>query len=173
MNLGDPAGAEFDQIEAGVDHLGASNVIDGERVAVMGASYGGYLTAWAVARGGRFRGGIVIAGISNLQSCWGTANNTPFFEFLCDGTPLEQPERYASRSPVTIVSKASLPALILHGEVDQCVPLGQARELYTSLTSANVAVELVAYPGEGHQVQSIDFKRDQRRRILEFLRDVM
>jgi dipeptidyl aminopeptidase/acylaminoacyl peptidase len=173
MNLGDPAGVEFDQIVAGLDHLGASNVIDVERVAVMGASYGGYLTAWAVARGGRFRGGIVIAGISNLQSCWGTANNTPFFEFLCGGTPLEQPERYASRSPVTMVSKASLPALILHGELDQCVPLGQARELYTSLTSANVAVELVAYPGEGHQVQSIDFKRDQRQRILEFLRDVM
>jgi dipeptidyl aminopeptidase/acylaminoacyl peptidase len=173
MNLGDPAGAEFDQIVAGVDHLGEANVIDVERVAAMGASYGGYLTAWAVARGERFRGGIVIAGISNLQSCWGTANNTPFYEFLCDGAPHEQPERYASRSPVTMVSKASLPALILHGELDQCVPLGQARELYTSLTSANVAVELVAYPGEGHQVQSIDFKRDQRQRILEFLRNVM
>jgi dipeptidyl aminopeptidase/acylaminoacyl peptidase len=173
MNLSDPAGVEFDQIVAGVDHLDAANVIDVERVAVMGASYGGYLTAWAVARGGRFRGGIVIAGISNLQSCWGTANNAPFYEFLCDGTPLEQPERYDARSPVNKVSKASLPALILHGELDQCVPIGQARELYTSLTSANVAAELVAYPGEGHQVQSIDFRRDQRRRTLEFLHDVM
>ena len=173
MNLNDPAGVEFDQIVAGVDHLAASNLIDAGRIAVMGASYGGYLTAWAVARGERFRGGIVIAGISNLLSCWGTANNAPFFEFLCGGTPHMQPDRYAERSPVTVVSSASLPALILHGEQDQCVPIGQARELFTTLTSANVAAELVAYPGEGHQVQLIDFKRDQRRRILHFLRDIM
>ena len=173
MNLADPAGVEFEQILAGVDHLAASNVIDVERAAVMGASYGGYLTAWAVARGERFRGGIVIAGISNLQSCWGTANNAPFYEFLCDGTPQEQPERYASRSPVTIVSNGSLPALILHGEQDQCVPVSQARELFTTLTSAKVAAELVVYPGEGHQVQSIEYKRDQRQRILQFLRGIL
>ena len=173
MNLRDPAGVEFEQILAGVDHLGAAHVIDVARTAVMGASYGGYLTAWAVASGDRFRGGIVIAGISNLQSCWGTANNAPFYEFLCGGTPQEQPELYASRSPVTIVSNRSLPTLILHGELDQCVPVSQARELFTTLTTAKVAAELVVYPGEGHQVQRIEYRRDQRQRILQFLRGVL
>jgi dipeptidyl aminopeptidase/acylaminoacyl peptidase len=173
MNLGDSAGVEFEQILAGVHHLGASDVIDVERTAVMGASYGGYLAAWAVARGVGFRGGIVIAGISNLQSCWGTANNPPFYEFSCGGTPSEQPGLYASRSPVNVVSDGSLPALILHGEQDQCVPVSQARELFATLTSAKVAAELVIYPGEGHQVQRFEYVRDQRRRVLHFLRDIM
>lgn len=173
LNLGDPAGVEFAQIIAGVRHLGALDLIDVERVAVMGASYGGYLTAWAVSDGDLFRGGIVIAGISNLQSCWGTANNPPFYEFLLEGTPREKLELYATRSPVNIVSDRSLPALILHGEQDQCVPVSQARELFTILTSAKVAVELVVYPGEGHQVQRLDYLRDQRRRVLEFLGDIM
>lgn len=55
-----------------------------------GASYGGYLTAWAVATGELFRGGIVITGISKLHSCRGTANNGPFYEFLCLGAPRDQ-----------------------------------------------------------------------------------
>ena len=173
MNLGDPAGVEFEQILAGVHHLAAEDAIDVERSAVMGASYGGYLTAWAVARGEGFRGGIVIAGISNLQSCWGTANNPPFYEFLCGGAPQQRFDLFAARSPVNIVSSGSLPALILHGELDQCVSVGQARELFASLTSLDVRAELVVYPGEGHQVHRIDYVRDQRRRIIEFLRDII
>ncbi len=173
MNLGDPAGVEFDQILAGVHHLGAGNEIAVERCAVLGASYGGYLAAWAVAHGEVFRGGIVIAGISNLQSCWATANNAPFYEFLCAGTPNQHSDLYVARSPVNFVSPHSLPALILHGELDQCVSVGQARELFATLTSVNVHAELVVYPGEGHQVHRIEYVRDQRRRILEFLRDLM
>jgi dipeptidyl aminopeptidase/acylaminoacyl peptidase len=172
-NLGDPLGTEFDQVIAGVQHLVASGLVDAQRTAVMGASYGGYMTASAVARGGTFRGGVVIAGISNLQSCWATANNAPFYELLCGGTPRECFDLYVSRSPVNFVSSSSLPALILHGELDQCVPVSQARELFANLTSVNVPAELVIYPGEGHQVRRIDYIRDQRRRIVEFLRDIM
>jgi dipeptidyl aminopeptidase/acylaminoacyl peptidase len=173
MNLGDPAGVEFEQILAGVHHLAAADAIDVERCAVIGASYGGYLAAWAVARGEGFRGGIVIAGISNLQSCWGTANNAPFYEFLCGGTPQQRFDLFVARSPVNFVSPGSLPALILHGELDQCVSVSQARELFATLTSVNVRAELVVYAGEGHQVHRIDYVRDQRRRIIGFLRDIM
>jgi dipeptidyl aminopeptidase/acylaminoacyl peptidase len=171
-NLGDPAGVEFEQILAGVRHLGDAGLVDLDRVAVMGASYGGYLTAWAVARGEVFRGGIVIAGISNLHSCWGTANNPPFYEFLCLGAPSAQRERYADRSPVNVVSKNSLPTLILHGELDQCVSVSQARELFFTLTHAGIPAELVVYPGEGHQTKQIDHIVDQRRRVMAFLAEL-
>ncbi len=172
-NLGDPVGVEFDQIIAGVQHLISSGLADAHRVAAMGASYGGYMTAWAVARGDTFSCGIVIAGISNLQSCWATANNAPFYEFLCGGTPRDYFNLYVERSPVNVVSSHSLPTLILHGELDQCVPVSQARELFANLKSVDVPVELVGYPGEGHQVHRIDYIRDQRRRIVAFLRENM
>jgi dipeptidyl aminopeptidase/acylaminoacyl peptidase len=171
-NLGDPAGAEFEQIIAGVRHLVNAGTADPDRLAAMGASYGGYLTAWAVARGETFRGGIVIAGIANLTSCWGTANNAPFYEFLCLDAPNAARTLYLERSPVTVISERSLPALILHGELDQCVPVGQARELFTALSHAGVAADLVVYPGEGHQTQRIEHIRDQRERILGFLHDL-
>ena len=172
-NLGDPLGVEFDQVVAGVEHLVTLGLADAQRVAAMGASYGGYMTAWAVARGDTFCCGVVIAGISNLQSCWGTANNASFYEFLCGGAPHECLALYNARSPVNFVSPSSSPTLILHGELDQCVPVGQARELFSTLKAVDVPVELVVYPGEGHQVHRIGYIRDQRRRIVEFLRENM
>jgi dipeptidyl aminopeptidase/acylaminoacyl peptidase len=172
MNLGDPGGVEFDQILAGVRHLASVGLVDLDRVAAMGASYGGYLTAWAIARGVLFRGGVAIASFCNLQSCWGTANNAPFYEFLCLGSPSEQQDLYTERSPVNVVSKKSLPTLILHGELDQCVSVSQARELFTALSNVGVAAELVVYPGEGHQTKRIEHVRDQRRRIATFLAQI-
>lgn len=172
QNLGDPAGSEIRQIVSGVAFLAASNRADASRVAAMGASYGGYLTAWAAALGTQLNGGVVIAGMSDLQSCWATANNAPFYEFLCLGTPGEQHALYADRSPVNRVSAGSAPVLILHGELDQCVPVTQARELFATMTAAGVDAELVVYPGEGHQVQQLGYRRDQRERIGRFLADV-
>ncbi len=172
-NLQDPLGTEFDQVIAGVHYLVSEGIADARRTAAMGASYGGYMTAAAVARGGTFRGGVVIAGISNLQSCWATANNSPFYDFLCGGAPRERFDLYVERSPVNFVTSDSLPTLILHGELDQCVPVSQARELFATLTSLEVPAELVIYPGEGHQVHRFEYLLDQRARILKFLRDIL
>jgi dipeptidyl aminopeptidase/acylaminoacyl peptidase len=168
-NLADPAGAEFDDIVAGVARCVADGRADPGRVAAIGASYGGYLTAWAIAGGGAFRCGIVIAGISDLVSCRGTANNAPFYDYLLDGRPAEHPALYLDRSPVTRLSAGSRPALILHGEQDRCVPLGQAQELYAGLREFGVPAEFVTYPREGHQAREPAHVADQRERVLGFL----
>ena len=168
-NLADPAGAEFDDILAGVTRCVADGRADPGRVAAIGASYGGYLTAWAIAGGGAFRCGVVIAGISDLVSCRGTANNAPFYDYLLAGRPAEHPARYLERSPVTRLSAASRPALILHGQQDRCVPLGQAQELYAGLREFGVPAEFVSYPREGHQAREPAHVADQRERVLRFL----
>jgi dipeptidyl aminopeptidase/acylaminoacyl peptidase len=168
-NLGDPAGAEFDDLLAGIAHCVESGLVDPGRVASMGASYGGYLTAWAVATGGPFACGVVIAGISDLVSCWGTANNSPFYDYLLAAPPAAAPARYLERSPVTRIDARSRPALILHGAIDQCVPVGQAEELYHGLREVGVEAELVVYPREGHQVAEADHVADQHHRVLEWL----
>jgi dipeptidyl aminopeptidase/acylaminoacyl peptidase len=167
-NLSDPAGAEFDDILTGVARCVADGRADPGRVAAIGASYGGYLTAWAIAGGAVFRCGVVIAGISDLVSCRGTANNGPFYDYLLAGRPAELPARYLERSPVTRLSAASRPALILHGEQDRCVPLGQAQELYAGLREFGVPVEFVSYPREGHQAREPVHVADQQERVLRF-----
>src|SRR5215471_354327 len=89
-NLTDPAGAEFGDILAGVAHCAAEGIVDPDRVVAIGASYGGYLTAWAIATEVAFRCGVVIVGISDLVSCWGIVNNAPFYDYLFGGRPGEQ-----------------------------------------------------------------------------------
>jgi dipeptidyl aminopeptidase/acylaminoacyl peptidase len=168
-NLTDPAGAEFDDILAGVAHCIAQGIADPDRVAAIGASYGGYLTAWAIATGTVFRCGVVIAGISDLVSCWGTANNAPFYDYLLGGRPGEQRARYLERSPVIRLSPASRPALILHGQQDRCVPTGQAEELYAGLREFGIEAELVIYPREGHQAREPAHVEDQQERTLLWL----
>jgi dipeptidyl aminopeptidase/acylaminoacyl peptidase len=168
-NLGDPAGTEFADIQAGVAHCAAAGLADPGRVAAIGASYGGYLTAWAIALGGQFRCGVVIAGISDLVSVRGTANNAPFYDYLLQGRPADQPARYLDRSPVTRISAASSPALILHGREDRCVPVSQAEELYAGLLEFGVPAEFVCYAREGHQATEPAHVADQRERIVGWL----
>jgi dienelactone hydrolase len=168
-NLGDPAGAEFADIEAGVAHCAAAGLADPGRVAAIGASYGGYLTAWAIALGGQFRCGVVIAGISDLVSVRGTANNAPFYDYLLQGRPADQPALYTGRSPVTRLSAASSPALILHGREDRCVPVSQAEELYAGLREFGIPAEFACYPREGHQATEPAHVADQRERIVRWL----
>jgi len=167
-NLGDPVGAEFDDILAGIARCVDDGIADPGRVAAIGASYGGYLTAWAIAGGAVFRCGVVIAGMSDLVSCWGTANNPPFYDYLLQGSPAERPALYLERSPVTRLGATSVPALILHGRLDRCVPAGQAEELHAGLRRLGVPVEFVTYPREGHSVREPAHVADQRQRVLSW-----
>jgi dipeptidyl aminopeptidase/acylaminoacyl peptidase len=168
LNLADPAGAEMSDIVAGVRHCAAAGLVDEGPAGAIGASYGGYLTAWAVSRPDVFACGVVIAGVTNLLSCRGTANNNAFYDFLLQGSPRDAGPAYLERSPVVAVDRRTSPTLILHGEQDQCVPVGQAHELHYALRAAGVQTEMVVYPREGHQTVEPDHLTDQRRRVVEW-----
>jgi dipeptidyl aminopeptidase/acylaminoacyl peptidase len=107
--------------------------------------------------------------MSDLVSVRGTANNAPFYDYLLQGRPADQPARYLDRSPVTRLSAGSSPALILHGREDRCVPVSQAEELYAGLREFGIPAEFVSYPREGHQATEPAHVADQRERILRWL----
>ena len=153
-NLGDPGGAEFQDILHGVDWCVDQGIADIERVGITGVSYGGYMTAWAVATSDRFRAAVMISGISNLLSCHYTCNHA-FCEFIVGGahTEPEAQRLLVERSPLIHVATASTPTLILHGAEDRCTPLGQAEEFYRALADQGVETEIVTYPREGHGFQ--------------------
>lgn len=168
LNLSDPAGAEMSDIVAGVRHCAGTGLVAPGRAGAIGASYGGYLTAWAVSRPDVFACGVVIAGVTNLLSCRGTANNNAFYDFLLQGTPHTAGVDYLKRSPIVAIDAHAAPTLILHGEQDQCVPVGQAHELHYTLRAAGVPTEMVVYPREGHQTVEPEHLADQRRRVVEW-----
>lgn len=168
LNHGDPAGAELEDVIAGVQHCTEQGLADPARVGAIGASYGGYMTAWSVSRPDVFAAGVVIAGVTDLLSCRGTANNSTFYDFLLAGSPQTAGALYLERSPVVAVSEDTAPTLMLHGEQDRCVPVGQAHELHFALHAAGVPNKLVIYPREGHQTMEPAHVEDQHQRAVDW-----
>jgi dipeptidyl aminopeptidase/acylaminoacyl peptidase len=176
MNVGDPAGAEFEDILRGVDHIVESGLAIADRVGVTGASYGGYLTGWAVCVSDRFAAGVMVSGIVDMLSCHLTCNHA-FSEFIFGGDHRDPRylEAFMDRSPITYVRNGKTPTLILHGALDSCTPLGQAEELYQGLALNGTPTELVVYPREGHGFREREHAADAERRTVEwfdrYLRD--
>ena len=105
LNVGDPGGAEFEDILRGLDWCVQAGIADPARIGVTGVSYGGYLTAWAAATSDRFRAAVMVSGISDLLSYQYTANNG--FSAAIVGAPLHDQEArrlYIERSPLMHVS---------------------------------------------------------------------
>ncbi|HEY3766105.1 MAG TPA: S9 family peptidase [Gaiellales bacterium] len=149
-NLGDMGGGDLRDILAGVDALVAEGVVDDDRVAIAGTSYGGFMSAWAIGQTGRFRASVPMAAVTNWLSFHNTTNIGRFDELFLDADPYDRDGDYFTRSPVVYASRIATPTLVMHGELDLCVPLAQGRELYQALAAAGAETELVVYPREGH-----------------------
>ena len=168
-NLGDMGGGDFQDIMTGVDHLVASGVADPARLAICGWSYGGFMTAWAVTQTDRFRAAVMGAGITNWLSFHGNAEIHSWDVLFWRESPFLPEGRYARFSPISHVTRAKTPTLIVHGANDCCVPVGQSQEFYRALSDQSVPTELVLYPREGHAIQEKNHQRDLLVRGLGWL----
>ncbi|HEV7129012.1 MAG TPA: S9 family peptidase, partial [Ktedonobacterales bacterium] len=72
--LGDMGGKDLDDVLLGVDHLVASGRVDGTRLGIMGWSYGGFATEWAVTQTTRFKAAVAGAGICDFHSFHAQSN---------------------------------------------------------------------------------------------------
>jgi dipeptidyl aminopeptidase/acylaminoacyl peptidase len=168
----DAAGAEFDDLVDGVDHLIAAGLVDPDRVGVSGGSYGGYATAWLATRySERFAAGVMFVGISNVISKTFTTD-IPEEEYLVHA--LERPwddwQGYLERSPIYWSGESETPLLILHGEADPRVSVTQSEEMYRALKiHGNTPVRLVLYPGEGHGNRRAASRYDVMLRLLRWM----
>jgi dipeptidyl aminopeptidase/acylaminoacyl peptidase len=149
-NLGDMGGGDLADILAGVEALVAAGTVDTDRVGVMGGSYGGFMAAWAITQTDRFAASIPMAAVTDWLSFHNTTNIGRFDELFLNGDPYDPQSDYLPRSPIMHVRRVRTPTLVMHGELDLCVPVSQAHELYRALADAGVTTELVVYPREGH-----------------------
>jgi dipeptidyl aminopeptidase/acylaminoacyl peptidase len=167
-NLGDMGGEDLQDILSGVDSLVEAGTADGDRVGIIGGSYGGFMSAWATTQTDRFRASIPQACVSNWLSFHNTTNIGQFDVLFLDSDPYAPDGEYPRRSPVYHASKCKTPTLVMHGEVDLCTPLGQAQELYQALVEAGCETELVVYPREGHGWLEHDHQVDAWNRIRDW-----
>jgi dipeptidyl aminopeptidase/acylaminoacyl peptidase len=126
-----------------------------DRVAVMGGSYGGYMTAAALAFHPEvFDVGINIFGVTNwtrtLQSipAWWTAERTALFDEM--GDPATDAERHRAISPLFHARNIRRPMLVVQGANDPRVLKIESDELVAAVRANNVPVQYVLFPDEGH-----------------------
>lgn len=173
---GDLAGAEFDDIVEGVDHLIELGIADGDKVGVTGGSYGGYATAWMSTRySDRFAAGVMFVGISNNLSKWGTSDiPEELFHVHARKRVWDDYQGYLERSPVYHVDNAKTPLLIMHGKNDTRVDPGQSYELYRHIkTRTDTPVRLVLYPGEGHGNRRATAQFDYNLRAMRWFNEYL
>ncbi len=150
-NIPDWGGGDYRDIMTGVDALIGRGIADEDKLAVMGWSYGGYMTAWIVSQTGRFKAAMMGAGLSNNRSMYGTTDISGYLGSFFGGYPNEETSPlFRERSGLTYADDITTPLLILHGENDKRVPLAQALEYYRALKVRDKPVRLVVYPRAGH-----------------------
>jgi dipeptidyl aminopeptidase/acylaminoacyl peptidase len=172
LSQGDPAGKEFDDLIDAIDHLVAIGLVDKDKVAVTGGSYGGFATAWLSTRySDRIAAGVMFVGISDKVSKVGTTD-IPDEEFYVHALqrPWDDWNKMLEHSPIYYAGQCKTPLLILHGKDDPRVNPGQSREMYRHLKLRSAApVRLVLYPGEGHGNRKAAARLDYNLRMQQWI----
>ena len=169
-NVNDWGGGDYRDIMTGVDALVARGIADPDRLAHIGWSYGGYMTAWVITQTTRFKAAMVGAGLTNMWSMYGTNDIPSVLIAYFGGIPNKQTlPLYLDRSAMTHIDKVTTPTLILHGANDERVPVGQAYELYRGLKDRGKPTELVFYPREGHGIQEYYHQKDRLERTYDWV----
>ncbi len=137
---------------SGIDSLIAKGWVDKDKVACMGWSQGGYISAFLTTSTDRFVAISVGAGISNWATYYYNTDITPFTINYLGNDPAMDPAIYQKTSPMSYIKTAKTPTLIQHGELDRRVPIANAYELRQGLEDRGVKVEMVVYKGYGHGI---------------------
>ena len=167
-NYQDWGGGDYRDIMSGVDHVVNMGVADGNRLGIMGWSYGGYMTSWVITQTKRFKAASVGAGVTNLMSFTGTADIPGFVPDYFGGEFWDVFDRWRTHSAMFNVKGVSTPTLIQHGEADVRVPVSQGYELYNALRRQNVPTKMVVYPRQPHGFTEPKMTKDAMERNLEW-----
>ncbi len=152
-------------------YLSNRSEIDSTKIALMGASYGGYMVLAGLAfQPNLWAAGIDIVGISHLgnflrnTSSYRRAMREAEYGYL--DTDNEFLERF---SPLNSVDKIKAPLMVIHGANDPRVPLSEAQQIVDSLKARHVDVQFLVYDDEGHGLAKLKNRLDAYPKVAAFL----
>ncbi|HUR07680.1 MAG TPA: prolyl oligopeptidase family serine peptidase, partial [Nonomuraea sp.] len=125
--------------------------IDGSRTAAMGGSFGGYMANWIATQTDRFRAIVTHASLWHLDAFSGSTDSS-YFWMREMGDPLTRPERILANSPHLRVADIKTPMLVIHGDKDYRVPIGEGHRLYFDLVRHGVNAKYLYFPTENHWI---------------------
>ena len=148
-NAGAQGAAEYQDVKAGGEYLQRLAQVDAKRIGIYGGSYGGFLTALALARDSQlFAAGVDIHGVHN----WTAERAAPLLENRYEKPPDVQRALDVAwqSSPVSLIETWKSPVLLIHGDDDRNVRFSQTTDLVRRLEKAGVAYEELVIPDDTH-----------------------
>ena len=154
---GDWGGQAMSDLLSATDAMRSESYIDEQRVAAIGASFGGYTVYWLMGHDeeNRFCSMLAHCGVFDLRSMYLATEELFFVNWDLGGPWTKSPETakaYDLFSPSTYIQKWDTPLMVIHGARDYRVPLTQGLQAFTAAQENGVKSRLLYYPNEGHWV---------------------
>jgi len=149
-NVRDWGYGDMDDLMAGVDQVIDLGVADPDRLLLMGWSYGGYMTSFAVTRTNRFKAASMGAGLPNLISMVTTTDIQDYLAAHLDAEFWEDYAEYERHSAIYRIANVTTPTQVIHGANDERVPFTQGQEFYRALRRRGVDSEMLILPRTPH-----------------------
>ncbi|HEV2987800.1 MAG TPA: S9 family peptidase [Candidatus Angelobacter sp.] len=171
-NRFDMGGGDLQDVISAAEWIKKTGFIDPKKIAVMGGSYGGYLSMMAVTKApDLWAAGVPIVPFVN----WFTEveNEDPLlreYDLATMGDPIKDKARYIDRSPINFVDQIKAPLLILAGAHDPRCPPTESEQVASAIKKRNGIAELKIYENEGHGFAKVENQIDAYSRVGEFLK---
>jgi len=149
-NVRDWGFGDMDDLMAGVDLVIDMGVAHPDSLLLMGWSYGGYMTSFAVTRTDRFKAASMGAGLPNLISMTTTTDIPDYLAAHMGGEFWDDYETYQRHSAMYRIGNVTTPTQVIHGANDLRVPFTQGQEFYRALYRRGVPTEFVVLPRTAH-----------------------
>jgi dipeptidyl aminopeptidase/acylaminoacyl peptidase len=126
--------------------------IDSGRLGILGGSYGGFMTSWAIGHTKLFQAACSERACNNLLTMEHSADIAGFIRSYVGPDHLQDPGAYLRQSPVSYMRDMTTPVLIMHSEEDLRCPISQAEELFVGLRLLGREPVMYRFPGENHEL---------------------
>lgn len=159
--------ADWDDMVAFTDWLAAQPYVDAKRIGMLGGSYGGWMTSWAVGHSDRYKVGVTMRTAADFWTHWGSSDYGYYRTHYFKGKrPWEDPAVYHKASPAFYAKNIKTPLLILHSEGDLRCPIAESEMLFTAMKVLDQApCEMVRFEGEFHGLPRTGKPRNREERL--------
>lgn len=150
---GDWGGAPYEDLMLGLDAaLAKYTWLDKNRMAALGASFGGYMINWINGKTDRFKALVCHDGNIDERMAYFDTEELWFPEWDHAGTPWDNPENYSKHNPIELVKNWKTPTLVIHGAKDFRVVDTQGMSTFTALRRRGIPARFLWLPDENHWV---------------------
>lgn len=144
--------------------------LDEEKLAIMGGSYGGFMTNWAIGHTNRFKAACSQRSISNMTSEFLLTDIGYYFiDDQISATPWNNYEKLWYHSPLKYANKAQTPTLFIHSDEDYRCWIPEGIQMFSALKYHDVPARLVMFKGENHELSRSGKPMHRIRRLKEIL----